>query len=72
MTSQQTYKNFCTAIANTSKKTGKELSEHIAEVNRQTYIFLFNDSSIRKRDMNKDQLNILEQHQRQVIDALVN
>ena len=72
MTSKQTYKLFCQAIAEKSKKTGKELSEHIAEVNRQTYIFLFNDSNIRKRDMTPEQLLKLETHLNAITRAIKN
>lgn len=65
------YRSYCNAIALVTGAKGQELSERIAEANRQAYYILFNSRSIRQRNMTQQQLIQLVEHRQQVTSVMV-
>lgn len=69
--SKLVYKNYCQAIALSTGKKGKALSDAIAEANRMSYRILFGTRDIRQSDMTEQQLDKLLEHRLAMTSAML-
>jgi hypothetical protein len=67
------YRNYCQALANLEPALqGEALREYIRQEVRASYVQLFQDSSIRQRDMTPAQLELLSNYRRITIESITN
>jgi ribosomal protein S10 len=64
------YRRYCTAIAEATGYTGQQLSDEIANSNRDMYEMLFGNREIRQRNMDSIQLEQLMRLRSMVADEL--